>query len=101
MCNLEYMLSKYMPIRTSFASAVGFVHKDSHSLRLTEIRRVYAPSVNSPVMEFLNGFLVEVSGHKLESSQTRVFVWFSNLIFPFFKMLFMNILEFSCVADFL
>jgi hypothetical protein len=26
-------------------------------------------------------FLVEVSGHKLESSQARVFVWFSTLIF--------------------
>jgi hypothetical protein len=29
-------------------------------------------------MEFLNGILVEVSGHKLKSSQTRVFVWFST-----------------------
>ncbi len=37
--------------------------------------------------------LVEVSGHKLESSQTRVFVWFSNLIFPFYKMLLIDILE--------
>jgi hypothetical protein len=55
-------------------------------------------SVNSPVMEFLNGFLVEVSGHKLESSQIRVFVCFSNLIFPFYKMLFMNILEFFLVS---
>jgi hypothetical protein len=27
--------------------------------------------------------LVEVSGHKLESSQTYVFVWFSTLICPF------------------
>ncbi len=26
-------------------------------------------------------FLSEVSGHKLESSQTQVFVWFSILIF--------------------
>jgi len=33
-------------------------------------------------------------GHKLESSHTRVFVWFSALIFPFLKMLFMNRLEF-------
>ncbi len=41
-------------------------------------------------------FLVEVSGHKLESSQTRVFVWFSTLFFPFYKMLFM----FSCFGDF-
>ncbi len=33
-----------------------------------------------PEIEFLNGS-VEVSGHKLESSQARVFVWFSTLIF--------------------
>jgi len=46
-------------------------------------------------------FLVDVSGHKLKSCQTRVFVWFSTLIFPFYKMLFMNRLEFSCFADFL
>jgi hypothetical protein len=32
--------------------------------------------------------------HKLESSQTRDFVWFPILIFPFHKMLFMNRLEF-------
>ncbi len=42
-------------------------------------------------------FLVEVSGNTLESSQTRV----STLIFPFYNILFMNILEFSCFADFL
>ncbi len=29
---------------------------------------------------------VEFSGHKLETSQTRVFVWFSTLIFPFYKI---------------
>ncbi len=45
-------------------------------------------------------FLVEVSGHKLESSQTLVFVWLFTLIFPFFKTLFMNRLEFSCFSDF-
>ncbi len=43
-------------------------------------------------------FLVKVSGHKLESSQTQIFVWFSALIFPFYKMLFMNRLKFSCFA---
>ncbi len=32
-------------------------------------------------MEFLNGIFVEVSEHKLKSSQTRVFVWFSTLFF--------------------
>ncbi len=44
--------------------------------------------------------LVTVSGHKLEPSQTRVFVWFSTLIFPFYKMRFMKRLEISCFADF-
>jgi hypothetical protein len=34
--------------------------------------------------------LVLVSGHKIESSQTRVFVWFSTQVFLFYKMLFMN-----------
>jgi hypothetical protein len=46
-------------------------------------------------------FLVEVSRYKLESSQTRVLAWFSTLIFPFYKMLFMNTLELSCFMDFL
>jgi hypothetical protein len=32
--------------------------------------------------------------HRLESSQTQVFVWFSTLIFPFYKMIFMNRLDF-------
>ncbi len=45
-------------------------------------------------------FLVMVSGHKLDSSQTEVFVWFSTLIFPFYKMLFMNRVEVSCFTDF-
>ncbi len=52
-------------------------------------------------MEFLNGIIVQVAGHKLEYSQTLVFVWYSTLIFPFYKMLFMNRLEFSCFPDFL
>jgi hypothetical protein len=51
---------------------------------------------NYPEMEFLNGILVEVSVHKLQSSQTQVFF----IIFPFYKMLFMNRLDFSCFADF-
>jgi hypothetical protein len=45
-------------------------------------------------------FLVKVSGHRLESSQTRVFVRFSTLIFAFYKMLFMNRLKFSYFSDF-
>ncbi len=44
--------------------------------------------------------LVKVSGHKLKSYQTRVFVWFSTLIFPFHNILFMNRLQFSSFADF-
>ncbi len=47
-----------------------------------------------------HGLLVEVSGHKLESSQTRVFVLFSTLGFLFYKKLFMNRLEFSCFTDY-
>ncbi len=45
-------------------------------------------------------FLIKISGRKLESSETRVFVRFPTLIFPFYKMLFMNRLEFSCFPDF-
>ncbi len=45
-------------------------------------------------MEFLNSILVEVSRHKLGSSQAQVFVWFSTLCFPVYKMLFMNRLDF-------
>ncbi len=53
-----------------------------------------------PEIEFLNGiFIVEVSG-KNSSLIRLVFVWFSTLIFPFYKVLFMNRLEFSCFADF-
>ncbi len=34
------------------------------------------------VMDPQHCFLVKVSEHKLEFARTRVFVWFSNLIFP-------------------
>ncbi len=44
---------------------------------------------------------VEVSEHKLVSFQTRVFVWFSTLILPVYRMLFINRLKFACFADFL
>jgi hypothetical protein len=47
---------------------------------------------DSPEMEFLNGIFTR---HKLESSQTRDFVWLSTLIFPFYEMLFTSRLEFS------
>jgi hypothetical protein len=29
----------------------------------------------------------------------KIFVWFSTFIFPFYKIFFMNRLEFSCFAD--
>ncbi len=47
-----------------------------------------------PEMEYWKAFLVKVSSH------TRVFVWFSTLIFLCYQMLFMNRLEFFCFADF-
>ncbi len=49
---------------------------------------------------FLTAFLVKVSGHKIKSSQTLVSVWFSTLIFLFYKMLLLciNRLEFSYFA---
>jgi hypothetical protein len=49
-------------------------------------------SLSSPEMEFL----IDISGKKLKSSQTRVFVWFSIPIFPFYNVL----LEYSCFVDF-
>ncbi len=49
----------------------------------------------------LTAFLVEVSEHKLKSSHTWVFVWFSYLTFPFYKILFMNRYDFLFFADFL
>jgi hypothetical protein len=51
-----------------------------------------ATQVN-PELELLKVFLVEVSGPKLKSSQTRVFAWFSTLIFPGYKILLMNRLD--------
>ncbi len=36
-------------------------------------------------MEFLNNFFSQGSGHKLESSHSRAFVWFSTFVFPFYK----------------
>jgi hypothetical protein len=47
-------------------------------------------------MEFLN----DIFSRGFESSQSRVFVWFSALIFPLYKMLVMNKFEFSCFVDF-
>jgi hypothetical protein len=52
-------------------------------------------------MEFWNEFfLVEISGHKLEPSQTRDFL--SGFLPSFFrsKMLFMNRLKFSYFTDY-
>ncbi len=36
---------------------------------------------NNTEMQFLNGIFSRGPGHKNLSSQARVFVWFSNLIF--------------------
>jgi hypothetical protein len=53
----------------------------------------------APGMELLNSIFSQ--GFINLSSQTQVFVWFSTFVFPFFKMLYMNRLEFSCFADIL
>jgi hypothetical protein len=47
-------------------------------------------------MVFLNG----ISGRGFLDINSGFF-WFSTLIFLFYKMIFVNILEFSCFADFL
>jgi hypothetical protein len=52
-------------------------------------------------MEFLNDNFSQGLWAKIESSHTRVIVWFSTLTFPFYKMLFMKRLELSCFADFI
>ncbi len=49
-------------------------------------------------MEFLNGILVKVSVHKLESFHARVFARFLPAFLSFYKM--MNRLEFSFFVDF-
>ncbi len=45
-------------------------------------------------------FLVEVSGHKLQSSQTRVYVGVFYPHFSVLQMLLRNRLEFSCFSEF-
>jgi hypothetical protein len=72
-----------------------FVHKDSHS-PATDGNH----SLKFLEVEFFKSIFVEVSGHKLASSQIRFFVYFSTLIVPFYKMVFMKSLKFSCFADF-
>ncbi len=53
-------------------------------------------------MEFLNSILVEVSRHKLGLLRLYSrFVWFSTLVFPFYKMIFMNRHEYSYFGDLL
>jgi hypothetical protein len=44
---------------------------------------------------------LELIIHIIVPYQTRVSVWFSTLIFPFYKTLFMSRLEFSFSAVFL
>jgi hypothetical protein len=68
---------------------------------MTEMSIFPKLNLNLKLEEFFSSILVEVSGIKLESSQTEVFVWVSPLFFPFYyNMLYMNRLEFSCFADF-
>ncbi len=79
------------------------VTKSWWSILIVQILTVASSSVIlSPMLGLEMGswtaFLVEVSGHKIRSSQKGAFDRFSNLIFPFYEMLFMNILEFSCFA---
>jgi hypothetical protein len=50
-------------------------------------------------MKFLNGIFSQGFGHKLESSQTRVFVWFSTFFLAIYKVLYMNRGQFSCFTD--
>ncbi len=52
-------------------------------------------------MIFLNGIVSHARYlGKTWVFSARAFVWFSTLIFLFYKMLFINRLEFSCSADF-
>jgi hypothetical protein len=64
--------------------------------RITKCKQLMKVIAAQAEMEFLDGIFGRGSGHKLDT-QTRVL---STLIFLFYKMLFMNRLEFSCFADF-
>jgi hypothetical protein len=48
-----------------------------------------------------NGILDWHFWEKLKPSQTRIFVWFSIPLFPFYSVLLINRLEFFCFVDFL
>jgi hypothetical protein len=61
------------------------------AIRYMSKAQIYCHLLRSYV--FLNG----ISGRGFWA-ETRI--WFSTLIFLFYKMLFVNILEFSCFADF-
>jgi hypothetical protein len=52
-----------------------------------------------PEIELLNGIIIRVSWHKLESSLLRVAVWFSALEYPLYKRLCMSRPEFSRFVD--
>jgi hypothetical protein len=57
---------------------------------------------SAPEMEFLNGIFSLGFWAQTQVFSDSSFVWFSTHIFPFYQMLFMNILKFSCfAADFL
>ncbi len=83
------------PVRRSGATCQEHLHSvPRHPRIITWSHAAHRLRWNS-----LTAFLVEVSGHKIKSSQTRVSVWFSTLIFLFYKMLFINRLEFSYFED--
>ncbi len=64
-------------VTVELVSSVYSVNR-KHIEDLLSALRIY--STETTEMEFLNGKLAEVSGHKLEYSPTQVFVWFSILI---------------------
>jgi hypothetical protein len=81
-----------------------FTDKGNGGLGLSPFKRQQKRAWSSLVFLTWNScttVLVEVSGHKLESSQTRVFVWFSTLVFLLFKMSFRNRVEFMSQGIFL
>ncbi len=81
------------------AGEAPVLHTEEEEEEEEEERRKYI-TVEYLEMEFLNNLLVEISGHKLESSQTRVLFSFLPSFFPFYEMLFMKRHKFSCFADF-
>ncbi len=79
----------YVQLKTFGWALWAAVHK------ITDFRAIAGYRDGILERHFSRGF-----GHKLESSQTWVFVWFSTRIFPSYKMLFMKRRKFFCFPDF-